>query len=209
MRGILLALIMIMGCQARKETYENEASKPVSKEPSLSYQEEGYDSLPLASNFTDLPLAGARNIGEFFDHRLVFYKVNRPGINICGSKVNALVLYFIDSTLVRLRYEVDRNVSNQLLDSLGLSRFKPLDSLSKHLLGKRKVYNKIKRQLDSRLSNYELVWRKGNAVTRFRVTNGTVDSLGHFLFYTEMKGYKRKARELETHYNYLEATLPG
>ena len=209
MKEGLLLLVLVLGCQTRKETRDHEISKPASKEPSLSYQEEGYDSLPLSSNFTDLTLVGARNVGEFFDHRLVFYKVNQPGITICGSKVNALVLYFIDSALVRLRYEVDRNVSNQLLDSLGVSRFKPLDSLSKHLLGKRRVYNKIKRQLDNRLSNYELVWRKGNAVNRFRVTHSPVDSLGHFLFYTEMKGYKKKARELETHYNYLEATLPG
>ena len=207
MRGLILLLIVITACQPRREAPETPPLQPIPQAVPGYHANDGYDSVKLATSFFDLELDQARNIGEFFDHRMKFYKVDRPGVEICGSKVEELVLYFIDSTLVRLRYAVDRNVSNQLLDSLGLSKFKPLDSLSKQLLGTRKVYDRMRRQLDSRLSNYELIWRKGNAVSRFRVSNGATDSLGSFLFYTEMIGYKQKVRELEAHYNYLEATL--
>ena len=201
-------MLLMMGCHTSPKTpdlQENEAFDKTSNRENAEYA--AVDPVELNQHFSEMQLAGVLNIGEFFDHRLKFYKVDRPDLRICGSTVNKLVLYFIDSTLVRLRYDVDTNVSNNLLDSLGLSKFKPLDSISKHLLKSRKVYNKIKGKLDEKLSNYELVWYKGDAVSRFRVRDRAGDSTDSFLFYTEMLGYKEKRRELEAHYNYLEASL--
>lgn len=206
---MLLLLVIAVGCQPRKDTGFSASEKPKEKGSIELNSSESFDSLSVTSDFGGLGSVKARNVGEFFDHRLKFYKVDRPDMDICGSQVKELMLYFIDSSLVRLRYDVGHNVSNQLLDSLGLSRFKPLDSLSKELLRSKKVYDRIRRRLNGRLANYELVWRKGNAVNRFRVNRNMTDSTGSYLFYTEMTGYKKKLRELEIHYNYLEATLPA
>ncbi|TRX56273.1 hypothetical protein FNH22_16675 [Fulvivirga sp. M361] len=209
MKKILL-LLTTVACQFSPEirtSHDQEFFDNTVKNERLTYA--SVDSIELSQHLTEIQLAGTQNIGEFFDHRLRFYKIDHPDLVICGSRVNKLLLYFIDSTLVRLRYDMAGNISNQLLDSLGLSKFKPLDDKSKQLLRTRTVYNKIQGKLNDDLTDYELIWYKGDAVSRFRVHDPMGDSVDSFFFFTEMIGYKKKVRELEIHYNYLEANLPS
>ncbi|MEL7001739.1 MAG: hypothetical protein AAFN93_03285 [Bacteroidota bacterium] len=158
----------------------------------------------LTTSFKNMQLVNARNIGEFFDHRLKFFKIDAPSIVIGTSPVNEMVLYFVDSTLARIRYTLEGDVSNHLLDSLGLSRFKPLDDRSKELLASKNVWNRYNKKLHEDLRNYELVWRKPGSVTRFRVRKDGRDSTNTFLYYHEMQGYKETIREIETIYQVMD-----
>lgn len=171
--------------------------------------ENNYESAMLQDKISAVSLKSARNIGEFFDHRLKFYKIKRPALKMGPVPVDEVVFYFIDSALVKLRYQVSRNVSDYLLDSLGLSKFKPMDDHSREVLAGGTL---VKRyggmyELDKSLENYELIWRKSNTVSRFRVSSHEADSIVTYYFYHELNGYDAKIRELETLYYVLDKSV--
>ncbi len=211
MKYLLYASIFIFlfSCNEKPPIKYNSKSKP-EKEVRIEELTEDIDieEVKLASNYQQLALSNARNIGEFFDHRIKFFKIDAPAMSIGPSEVDEVVLYFVDSTLARIRYRLKEDVSNYLMDSLGVSRFKPLDERSKELLASKTVWNKYKRKLHEDLRNYELVWRKLSSVTRFRVNRDEKDSITSFLYYHEMPGYKAKVREIETLYNLMDKTSP-
>lgn len=192
----------------------NKAVEKIERDKMISLktiEEEGVevslDSLKLNENIDPLHINYARNIGEFFDHRLKFFAIDKPNLKINQTPVNKIVLYFVDSTLARVRYQVNEEVGSYLLDSLGLSKFKPLDSLSKALLKKKKVYDRFTSKLNPDMHNYELIWRNHDSVKRYRVKSYP-DSLITYYFYEEVHGYKKKVRELESMYSYLEHNAP-
>lgn len=163
----------------------------------------------LKEKMSALTLGGAQNIGEFFDRRLIFYKIDYPAVQIGPANVEELVFYFVDSALVKLRYKVRNDVSDFLLDSLGVSKFKPLDEYSRYQVDSGSIVRKYGGyyELNKKLSNYELVWREGNTVSRFRVSNRTTDSLRTCFFYHEIDGYESKIREMERLYSAIDRNV--
>ncbi|ELR70346.1 hypothetical protein C900_04031 [Fulvivirga imtechensis AK7] len=205
----IACLVIVVGCTK----YQPSDSKLEVAEEFHKDQEQrvsrDFDRLKLSDKLSAESLGGARNIGEFFDHRLIFYKIDYPAIRFARTGVEELVFYFVDSALVKLRYKVRGNVSDYLLDSLGLSKFKPLDEHSKQLLKEGDIVKKYGSyyELNKALRNYELIWRESNTVSRFRVTSG--DSLLTCFYYHEMDDYQAKLRELERLYHALDnATVP-
>lgn len=201
----LLILFLTLSCQRQPRLEYQTESDPVSASRVIrTVEDTPVDELQLSISYNDLTLVNSRNIGEFFDHRVKFFKIDAPNMSIGSSDVNEVVLYFIDSTLARIRYTLNQDVSDFLLDSLGVSRFKPLDDRSKELLASKNVWNKYNNKLHQDLRNYELVWRKQGSVTRFRVRKDSRDSLNSFLYYHEMQGYKATIREIETIYKVMD-----
>lgn len=201
---LISSLIAATGCQK----YRPSEGKIEIVEESYKEQEQivpgDFDRVELSDKLSAVSLGGARNIGEFFDHRLVFYKIDYPDIKFGRTRVEELVFYFVDSALVKLRYKVRGNVSDYLLDSLGLSKFKPLDEHSKEQLEEGDI---VKRyggyyELNKTLKNYELIWRERNTISRFRVSSS--DSLLSYFYYHEINGYESKIRELELLYHALD-----
>lgn len=206
---LLVVVSLFLGCQnsTRIDKIESpEGTTTVeSKAPSAFSSSEHIAT--LNTKHSSLNLDNAKNIGEFFDHRLKFFKIQQPKIKIHETPVEELVLYFIDSTLVKMRYQVNEEVGSFLLDSLGLSKFKPLDSISKELLKKKAVYNRITSRLNPELKNYELIWRNDHSVKRYRVKTFK-DSTVNRYYYHELLGYKKKVKELEVMYYYMENAVP-
>lgn len=211
MKHVLVVLLglMLFACNDKgPETYQPKV-KPEKQRPLRpSDADVDMEEIELSSSYQNMALSGARNIGEFFDHRIRFFKIDAPNMTIGNSKVDDVVLYFVDSTLARIRYSLHEDVSNFLMDSLGVSRFKPLDDRSKELLASHNVWNKYNRKLHEDLRNYELVWRKSETVTRFRVYRNEQDSVRSFTYYHEIPGYKDKIREIETLYNIMDKATP-
>lgn len=202
---VTIILLLISGC-INKTTQRNDESEVSGKYLEEELSEVEIKALKLNSNYQAIDLVGTKNVGEFFDHRLRFYKIDKPDITINKTPVDELVLYFIDSALVKMRYELSNEVGSYLLDSLGMSKFKPLDDLSKDLLTRRKVYDKFTSRLHPDLSNYELIWRTDLDIRRYRVKS--YDTLTKYFFYHEMYGYRQKVRELEVMYQMLEESIP-
>lgn len=201
----VIIIAISFSCKRQPQLDYQTESDPVRAERTIRTVEyTPVDDLELSTSYNDLTLGNSRNIGEFFDHRVKFFKIDAPDISIGSSDVNEVVLYFIDSTLARIRYTLDEDVSNFLLDSLGVSRFKPLDDRSKELLASKNVWNRYNKKLHEDLRNYELVWRKPGSVTRFRVRKDGRDSVNTFLYYHEMQGYKATIREIETIYQVMD-----
>lgn len=202
----LIAVVLASCTQTHSPSAKLRAEQSIKRSKPIIGKETSVATISLKSIFQFTDLSQARNIGEFFDHRLRFYKIDQPDITINKSPVDELVMYFIDSTLARMRYEVKEEVGSYLLDSLGMSKFKPLDSISKVLLKNKNVYDRITSRLNPELHNYELIWRNEGSVKRYKVK--TYDSLTKYYYYHEMYGYKQKIRELEAMYYYLENSLP-
>ena len=203
---LLFTIILLSSCLDRKTPLKNEGvAVGIYKEEKLSEVE--IRAFKLNANYQAADLSGAKNVGEFFDHRLRFFKIENPQLSFNRTPVKEIVLYFIDSALVKMRYELSNEVGSFLLDSLGMSRFKPLDSISKNLLSRKKVYDKYTSRLHPDLVNYELIWRTDFDLKRYRAN--TLDTINQYYFYHEMYGYKQKIRELEVMYNYLEEAFPS
>ncbi|UII34918.1 hypothetical protein LVD17_13990 [Fulvivirga ulvae] len=206
-RVLLLIMVFVTaGCNQYRPT---EARLEITKDNFKKNNDPvqgNFKEVGLKEKMSALSLGGARNIGEFFDHRLIFYKVDYPAMSIGRSSVEELVFYFMDSALVKLRYKVRGDVSDFLLDSLGLSRFKPLDEYSMQQLDSGSIVQRYGGyyELNKKLENYELVWREGNTVSRFRVSNRATDSLMTCFFYHEIDGYDSKIREMEQLYNAVD-----
>jgi len=207
MRYLLILVVSTFIACDTSEILENEDTDTKSSVDEVEITTVKNNSFPLKNKFGSLNLDQAKNIGEFYDHRLRFFEIKNPDISFYKTPVKELVLYFIDSTLVKLRYELEEEVGSYLLDSLGMSKFKPLDSLSKALIVQKKVYNKLNARLNPELKNYELIWRDNSSVRKYRVKNFG-DSLTKRYFYHEMYGYKKKVKELEVLYYYLEEAIP-
>jgi len=204
---ILVLFVVLASCtQMHSPSAKLQTEQAVKRSNPIIGTEPSVASISLKSSFQLTDLSQARNIGEFFDHRLRFYKIDQSDITINRSPVDELVMYFIDSTLARIRYEVKEEIGSYLLDSLGMSKFKPLDSISKVLLKNKNVYDRITSRLNPALHNYELIWRNESSIKRYKVK--TYDSLTKYYYYHEMYGYKQKIRELEAMYYYLENSLP-
>ncbi|MBL6444907.1 hypothetical protein JMN32_01210 [Fulvivirga sp. 29W222] len=203
---LLIVSIAIVSCSEYRSTKARlDITKEKFNKPSELVQGD-FKEVELKEKMSMLSLGGARNIGEFFDRRLIFYKVDYPAMTIGRAHVEELVFYFMDSALVKLRYKIKNDVSDFLLDSLGLSRFKPLDEYSKQQLDSGSIVKKYGGyyELNKALRNYELVWRDGNTVSRFRVSNRATDSLMTCFFYHEIDGYDSKIREMEQLYNAID-----
>lgn len=202
----LIMLLIAAGCNQYRPT---EARLEITKDKFKKNNElvQGdFKEVDLKQKISGVSLGGARNIGEFFDRRLIFYKVDYPAMTIGRSPVEELVFYFMDSSLVKLRYKVKGDVSDFLLDSLGLSKFKPLDEYSMQQLDSGSIVQRYGGyyELNKNLKNYELVWRDGNTVSRFRVSNRATDSLRACFFYHEIDGYDSKIREMERLYTAVD-----
>lgn len=211
MRGLVgcIILFICLSCERNHQVNYEKNSEPVQVvRIENTPKSDDIEDLQLSDSYNDLNLTSARNIGEFFDHRVKFFKIDNPDMTIGHGAINEIILYYIDSTLARIRYEVTEDVSNHLMDSLGVSRFKPLDERSKELLKVKKVWNKYTRKLHSDLKNYELVWREPNTVTRFQVHKDEKDSINSFLYYHEMTGYTSKMREIEALYTIMDKATP-
>ncbi|UII20617.1 hypothetical protein [Fulvivirga ligni] len=205
---LFLSLVAIVAC-TRTNSVDHLASnnrKPLSK-AQIRRIGGGTDSVVLSTSLAMVNFGYARNIGEYFDKRLKFYKLDQPNLKIHQAPVSGLVMCFIDSTLAKIRYEVDEEVGSYLLDSLGMSKFKALDDVSKEMVKKRKIYDKYCRCLNPELKNYELIWRDESSVSRYKVK--TYDSANvKYYFSQEMYGYKNKVRELERVYQIIDKNMP-
>ena len=203
--GVVL-LILSISCTNQPDSIVKDNAS-TNEEVAIGVTEIEEGAIELNKNFRLINLANAENIGEFYDHRLRFFEIKKPDITFYKTPVDELVLYFIDSTLVKLRYEIREDVGSYLLDSLGMSKFKPLDSLSRALIAQRQVYNKVTSRLNPELENYELIWRDNSSVKKYKVKNYG-DSLKKHYFYHEMYGFDKKIKELEVLYYYLEQAAP-
>lgn len=143
--------------------------------------------------------------GGFYDDRLKFFYTQNIDIQIGAADVKLIILYFLDDRLVKIRYHLDRNVENYLMDSLGLGILKSRYSRNKQIIATEKSLRKLK---DYNLAKkdpdiYEISWDRHVIYSSFKVNTYSTD---HFSFDTisakyvyidQLKSFRQRLIEIE------------
>lgn len=143
-------------------------------------------------------LTGFKDLGAFHFRRLHFYSKKNPGISIGPAKVEQVTLYFIDRTIVKLRYKLSEDISGYLVDSLTTNTERAPDL--------KRSWSKY-RQLRWNYFNKTIIYqnRCPEEDLANELTNEKCDS-GYWL-YAELPGYRTKVKELETVAKYVREYL--
>ena len=83
-------------------------------------------------------------------------------MNLFGSPVKQVTLYFIDSVLAKSSYRLENNISNRLINSLGKFSIKALNDSNSFKMKTEKVVTKENGwyRLNPELDQYQLSWKR-------------------------------------------------
>ncbi len=147
---------------------------------------------PLNASLDDLPLDFSQLHGEFFSERAHFYIVKRPNMNLFGSPVEQVTLYFIDSVLAKSSYRLETNISNRLINSLGKFSIRALNDSNSVMMKTAKVVTKENGwyRLNPDLNQYQLSWKRREyniymKVHRPRIDEPVVDFIEEVNYYRD------------------------
>lgn len=129
--------------------------------------------------------------GTFYNDRAHYYIIKRPNMNIFGSQVDEVTLYFVDSVLARTSYTVHDNISNRMINSLGKFKIKALNDSTRIRLKEEKVVTRENGwyRLNPNLDFYQLIWNRKESDIMFKVHKPEKGELA-FSFIEEMNYYK-------------------
>ena len=135
--------------------------------------------------------------GKFFQERAEFYIIENPNKTIYNHPVKSITLYFLDGKLSKTKYELDADISDDLIQSHGTFTIKGYDSITQNLFKTEKIVDRVnnKKILNKNLVNYELKWEKP---TKFIHTR--VDKSGpkrRYEYIESLKNYDAKFRGVE------------
>ncbi len=143
--------------------------------------------------------------GEFYDDRLKFYYSENPRLNIGNAHVRLLMLYFLDERLVKIRYHLNMDIENHLMDSLGIGILNSKYTKRKRVfatdrsLKKLKDFNKSKNEPDV----YEIAWDRHIILSTYAVNDYSNKYLSfdtisaNYVYIDQLKSYKRRLMEIE------------
>jgi len=143
--------------------------------------------------------------GEFYDERLKFYYSEDPQLQIGDAKVNLIILYFLDDRLVKVRYHLDRNIEEHLMDSLGIGLLDTKYNRNKQVLATERSLRKLKEFNLSRNdpNEYEICWDRSiitssflvNAYSGIKFEFDTISA--RYIYIDQLKSYKKRLIEIE------------
>lgn len=192
----------------------SDESSPSFSEPVLQHDEHevpppvteiNRSNFILYHTIDQVELTGFKHFGDFFDDRLRFYYTDNPGLRIGKAHVQFLMLYFIDNRLVKIRYHLNNDISNYLIDSLGMCKIKSSDSTNMAILKSGPVLyrNKNRVRLNPDLDDYEMIWDRYVVESRY-ITDPDLHSQydfdstrSRYVYIDQLKSFKRRIYELE------------
>ncbi len=140
---------------------------------------------------------GKNLFGRFFRQRAEFYIIENPNKTIYNRPVKSITLYFLDGTLAKTKYELEEDISDDLIHSYGTFTIKGYDTLTRSLFKREKIVTvkDRKKVLNKKLTNYELKWDLDSKLVYTRVYKGPRKK--RFEYVEALKGYTSKFKQLE------------
>jgi len=135
--------------------------------------------------------------GKFFQERAEFYIIEDPNKTIYNHPVKSITLYFLDGKLSKTKYELDADISDDLIHSYGAFTIKGYDSITRRLFKTEKIVDRVnnKKILNKNLISYELKWEMSSKFIYTRV-----DKSGpkvRYEYIESLKNYDAKFRGVE------------
>jgi hypothetical protein len=169
---LCLGILLVVSC---KSDLKDETERPVEKEQEFKKSEKNISErfLRIQGDVDTLRHAalGKDLFGRFFKHRLEFYIIDNPNKTIYNKPVKAITLYFVDGILARTKYQLDEDVSDDLIQSYGAFSIQAYDSLTRRLSKSKKILYVVdqRKTIDKKLTNYRLKWTLDSKVIYTRV----------------------------------------
>ncbi|WP_276369793.1 hypothetical protein [Chryseolinea sp. H1M3-3] len=140
---------------------------------------------------------GKNLFGKFHKKRAEFYVIEHPNKTIYNRPVKCITLYFLDGTLAKTKYELEEDISDDLIHSYGNFTIKGYDTLTRTLLKSEKVIHSEnqKKVLNKNLTNYELKWDRNTKFIYTRVDKSTTKK--RFEYIEALKDYNSKYKRIE------------
>jgi hypothetical protein len=143
--------------------------------------------------------------GEFYDDRLKFYYTDNTRLKIGEANVDLLMLYFLDERLVKIRYHLDRNIEDYLLDSLGIGLLDTKYTRKKNVYATERSLNKLKAFNESRNDphEYAISWDRYVILSSFKVNTQSnkwysFDTIpANYIYIDQLKSYTKRLIEIE------------
>jgi len=184
-------------CTEKTDPTAKELSKSDSLKQTLNENQRAL-VFPLNAPLEELPLDFSQLHGEFFDERAHFYILKKPNMNLFGSPVEQITLYFIDSVLAKSSYRLEQNISNRLINSLGKFSIKALNDSNSVKMKRAQVVTKENGwyRLNPELDQYQLSWKRREYNIYMKVHKPSVKEEA-IDFIEEVNYYKDALRYIE------------
>jgi hypothetical protein len=140
---------------------------------------------------------GKNLFGKFFRERAEFYVIEDPNKTIYGHPVKTITLYFLDGTLSKTKFELDEDISDDLIHSYGAFTITGYDTLTRKLFKTEKIIQTLSQRkvLNKNLLNYELKWEMPSKIIYIRVDKSAPKK--RFEYIETIKNYDSKYKRLE------------
>jgi hypothetical protein len=140
---------------------------------------------------------GKNLYGKFHRDRAEFYIIENPNKTIYGHPVKSITLYFLDGTLAKTKFELDQDISNDLIESYGKFTITGFDTLTRKLFKTEKVIHALNQRkvLNKNLLNYELKWEMPSKLIYTRVDKSGPRK--RFEYIETIKNYDSKYKRIE------------
>ena len=196
---IALCTAMCISCERKvsgKEELIEEKEKPIQKsEKNISERFLRIDGRTDTLRNYEL---GKNLFGKFFKQRAEFYIIENPNKTLYNKPVKAITLYFLDGSLAKTKYELDYDISDDLIQSYGTFTIKGYDTLTRGLFKREKIIsvNDKRKVLNKKLTNYELKWELESKFVYARVDKSAKKK--RFEYVEALKQYSSKFKQLES-----------
>lgn len=140
---------------------------------------------------------GSNLFGKFHQQRAEFYIIENPNKTIYNHPVKCITLYFLDGALAKTKYELDADISDDLIASYGAFSIKGYDTLTRSLLKTSSVLQKVdhRKLLNKHLVNYQLKWDMPSKFIYTRVDKSRVKK--RFEYIETAKDFYQRYRQVE------------
>ncbi|MGD9329179.1 MAG: hypothetical protein PVH48_09460 [Cyclobacteriaceae bacterium] len=203
-----LILIFIISCNQRPDLVNKKSvtkSETITDQDLLSETPDAKQAYRLWHTIDQFELDQFDFFGEFYDDRLKFFYNDNPKLNIGNAQVKLLMLYFLDERLVKIRYHLDMDIENHLMDSLGIGLLNSKYTRRKRVLATDRSLKKLKDFNKSKNEpyEYEIAWDRHIILSTYAVNDYSNKRLSfdtisaNYVYVDQLKSYKRRLMEIE------------
>ena len=205
---ILLGLFQFIGCTSKPALSDHEKALKeyiIINEGQAILTRPDMQEFRLWHTIDQIDLNKFDFFGGFYDDRLKFFFTQNIDIQIGAADVKLVILYFLDDRLVKIRYHLDRNIEDYLMDSLGIGILDSRYSRNKKILATHKSLRRLKEYNLSKNDPdvYEISWDRYVISSSFKVNSYSTDHFSfdtisaRYVYIDQLKSYRQRLLEIE------------
>ncbi len=206
--SVFISLLVLSACDFRPEAEEKDSLEETGiygSDPTKDHAPPVHQSYRLWHRIDQLDLSSFNYYSSFFDNRLKFFYTTDPGLTLGTSQVDMIMLYFLDNRLVKIRYHMEEDITEFLMDSLGLGDLKTRFNNHKKIYATRTNIDRFRdyERRNGNVGGYDIVWDRNIIYSTYKV-DPTSSSLYAFdtiaagyVYIDQLKSYRKRLIAIE------------